>query len=412
METTLRGMDLGVAVMGAIVVGQAAMTAALLVPTPRASAPNRWLLVFLSAVACVSAGDVIEHLGLQRVLWWVMPLSAASLLCIGPAIWMYLRGITTASPGPATLARTRWRDAPHFVPAALLATALLAGGAAADEPAVNSAAHRSADQLMVLAPVALQLLAYLVAAARSIHRARTALKSAYSTLDGRTLNWMLVTAMLIVAIVLVWVLSWTVSVGVSDLLTNALSAVVLLVAGRFGIRQRNVFLRLPRVVRDAATAGPDVESLAVVDAALSNPAPEPAREEKLAKYVRSALSAGMAQKLGADLEQVMVSEKPYLENDLTLADLAKRVGATPHQMSQLFSLHIGETFFDFVNRHRVDAVKATLARPQSAGRPLLEIALECGFGSKSTFNDTFRKATGMSPSEYRRRQPGAAAAAA
>ena len=101
----------------------------------------------------------------------------------------------------------------------------------------------------------------------------------------------------------------------------------------------------------------------------------------------------------------MARDKPFLENDLTLADLARRVDATPHQLSQLFSQHLQETFFDHINRHRVDAVKATLARPQAAGRPLLEIALECGFGSKSAFNDAFRRRTGMNPSEYRRRQP-------
>ena len=50
---------------------------------------------------------------------------------------------------------------------------------------------------------------------------------------------------------------------------------------------------------------------------------------------------------------------------------------------------------------RIDAVKATLARPQSARRSLLEIALECGFGSKSTFNAVFKKSTGLSPTAYR-----------
>ena len=127
------------------------------------------------------------------------------------------------------------------------------------------------------------------------------------------------------------------------------------------------------------------------------------------KYARSALADDTAQALRTRLQHVMDSDQPFLENDLTLADLAQRVGATPHQLSQLFSQHLGETFFDFINRHRVDAVRLTLSRPQAAGRPLLEIALECGFGSKSTFNDTFRRLTGMSPGAYRRQQPGAAA---
>lgn len=411
METTLTGIDLGVAIVGAVVVGQSSMTAALLACLPRAYPARRWLLLFLAAVALVSGGDVVEHLRLQAVLWWVLPLSGAGLLCIGPALCLYVRDITKASQSPAAESQAPVRDALHFLPAVLLSAVLYIGAAAAEATKGPSPAHRSAEELMMLAPIAAHLLAYLVATARSIYRTRSVLKAAYSTLDGRTLNWLLVTALLLVAIVLCWMLSWTVSVGVSDLLTNALSSTALLVTGCFGIRQRNVFLRLPRDLRSAPT-NPDAEPRGQDDAALSNPAPEPAREEKSGKYTRAALPIGVAQRLGADLQRVMLSEKPYLENDLTLSDLARLVGATPHQMSQLFSQHLGETFFDYVNRHRVDAVKATLARPQSAGRPLLEIALECGFGSKSTFNNTFRKSVGMSPSEYRRRQPGAAASAA
>jgi AraC-like DNA-binding protein len=106
----------------------------------------------------------------------------------------------------------------------------------------------------------------------------------------------------------------------------------------------------------------------------------------------------------------MADDKPYLESDLALPDLASRVGATPHQLSQVLSVHVGLSFFEYVNGLRVAAVRATLARPQSVGRPLLEVALECGFGSKTAFNDAFRRATGMSPSAYRKALPASAAA--
>jgi AraC-like DNA-binding protein len=76
----------------------------------------------------------------------------------------------------------------------------------------------------------------------------------------------------------------------------------------------------------------------------------------------------------------------------------------------VLSTRLGLSFFDYINGLRVEAVKATLARPQSVGRPLLEIALECGFGSKSAFNEAFKRATGMSPSMYRRSLPASAVA--
>ena len=388
MEPLINSMDLAVAVMGAIVVGQAAMSAVLLTPPSHSPVQQIWLLVFLFAVALVSAGDVVEHLGLHPWLWWLLPPCVAALLCIGPALWLYARSATAAAPPPPA-----WRDAWHFVPAVLLSASLLIGDATVAEAKPDATAHRSMPELLALAPIALQILAYLAAVLHTLHRTRATLKLAYSTLDGRTLNWLLATALLCVAIVLCWVLSWGMSIGVSDLLTNALAALVLLVTGHFGLHQRNVFVPVPRSEPLPPPPPPP-------------PPPLQPPEPKTAKYTRAALPADIAQHLKAALEQAMHSDKPFLENDLTLADLAKRIGATPHQMSQLLSQHLGETFFDFVNRHRVEAVKATLARPQNAARPLLEIALECGFGSKSTFNDTFRKATGMSPSEYRKRHGG------
>lgn len=46
----------------------------------------------------------------------------------------------------------------------------------------------------------------------------------------------------------------------------------------------------------------------------------------------------------------------------------------------------------------------------AAGRPLLEIAPECGFGSKSAFNQAFEPASCMSPSAYRKSLPASAVA--
>ena len=385
MDLNITLADLVVALLGAVVVGQAAMTAALIAPTRQDARVHRWLLLLLSAVGLVSAGDVVEHAGLGRELWWVAPLSTASLLCIGPALWLYVGGITTPASAQPPDRRGWGRAAAHFVPALLLAAYLFAAGDAGQVTNSPPSRQREPAELLALAPIALQLFAYLCAVVWRILVARKSLKLEYSSLDGRTLSWMLATSALFVGVLVAWVLSWAIGVTASDLLTNALSALALLVTGRHGARQRNVYAGPARDAVIGHVATPPVE-------------PSP-------KYLRSTLTTDTAERLRAELDRVMQSEQPHLENDLTLAELARRVGTTSHQLSQLLSQHVDETFFDFVNRHRVDAVKATLARPRSAGRPLLEIALECGFGSKSTFNDTFRKATGMSPGEYRRRLP-------
>ena len=118
-------------------------------------------------------------------------------------------------------------------------------------------------------------------------------------------------------------------------------------------------------------------------------------------YQKAALTPAQVLAIEAGLRQAMECDKRYLESDLTLAQLAQALAVSPHQLSQFLSQHLRLSFYDYVNGLRIDAVKATLARPQSARRSLLEIALECGFGSKSTFNAVFKKSTGLSPTAYR-----------
>jgi AraC-like DNA-binding protein len=55
-----------------------------------------------------------------------------------------------------------------------------------------------------------------------------------------------------------------------------------------------------------------------------------------------------------------------------------------------------------MNRHRIEEAKKRLSDPAFANKNILEIMLETGFYSKSTFNTAFRKFTGSSPSDYRR----------
>jgi len=96
----------------------------------------------------------------------------------------------------------------------------------------------------------------------------------------------------------------------------------------------------------------------------------------------------------------MTEQRLYRQPGLTLGELADAVGATPHEVSQVLSTRLARNFFTFVNEHRIEAVKTALT---TSDRPVLDLAFEAGFQSKSTFNTAFRKATGMTPSEYRQR---------
>jgi len=59
----------------------------------------------------------------------------------------------------------------------------------------------------------------------------------------------------------------------------------------------------------------------------------------------------------------------------------------------------GENFYAFVNRYRVEEAKQLLTTRVKA-LSMLGIAYEAGFRSKTTFNNAFKKHTGLSPSQY------------
>ncbi len=55
--------------------------------------------------------------------------------------------------------------------------------------------------------------------------------------------------------------------------------------------------------------------------------------------------------------------KPYLDPELSLSSLSKRMGMTRNQLSQLINAGLGENFYDFVNKYRVEEVKRLMADP-------------------------------------------------
>lgn len=102
------------------------------------------------------------------------------------------------------------------------------------------------------------------------------------------------------------------------------------------------------------------------------------------------------------LLRFMKEEKPYLNPELTLPELASRVNIQKHQVTHLLNVFIGKNFFEFVNEYRLEEVKRRLNEPRYEHLTLVAIAYDCGFNSKSTFNSFFKEYTGQTPSEFRK----------
>ena len=116
-------------------------------------------------------------------------------------------------------------------------------------------------------------------------------------------------------------------------------------------------------------------------------------------------AAGLAPELHPwreKLQQLMREEQPWLEPELTLAELAHRLRTNTSLLSHVINSGCGQNFNDFVNSYRVAEAERKLQDPRLGHYSLVGIALESGFNSKSTFNRVFKKLTGRTPSEVSR----------
>lgn len=100
------------------------------------------------------------------------------------------------------------------------------------------------------------------------------------------------------------------------------------------------------------------------------------------------------------IEQIFQEQKPYLEPELTLSDLATKLKTNTSILSAAINQNFGKSFNDFVNEYRVEEFKKQVQLPENKNYTLLAVAFDCGFNSKATFNRSFKKITGYSPKEF------------
>ena len=123
--------------------------------------------------------------------------------------------------------------------------------------------------------------------------------------------------------------------------------------------------------------------------------------EQQRKYQNSGLSPEDKAHILATIKTHFRKTKPYLHPDFNLDRLAKQVALPKHHISQVLNEEVQQNFFQFVNSHRVQAVCDAFLQYKDREDPnVLEIAFRSGFKSKSSFNQNFKKITGMTPTAY------------
>ncbi|WP_426688456.1 helix-turn-helix domain-containing protein [Rhodanobacter ginsengiterrae] len=216
-------------------------------------------------------------------------------------------------------------------------------------------------------------LSYVAAALIRVHHYRTRLRQQRADADRTALRWIDVMA---VCQIIIWIIAttqWVATVPGIDyrLLFGAIAAWVC-VMGWLSLNQSPVTSEPVAMAREDAMPGEG-------DA---DDARFPAVEARLSQLMEG-------------------DDALYREPALTIGQVAKRSGYPEYLVSAVINRRFGGTFWDYINRLRVEAVRTRLADRGDA-RTILDIAYDCGFTSKSTFNAAFKRQVGETPSSYRK----------
>ncbi|MEN6455251.1 MAG: AraC family transcriptional regulator [Prolixibacteraceae bacterium] len=160
-------------------------------------------------------------------------------------------------------------------------------------------------------------------------------------------------------------------------LSLSLSAFIILI-GYYGLKQKEVFIHYSDRNAEYVT-------------------------EPKAKYLGMSLKETDVEQYVNKLKHFMAAEKPYLDANISLPELAGKLQVPSHQLSRIINERFGVNFFDFINQYRIEEVKSRIANPAYENLSLLGIAFDSGFNTKSAFNRVFKKMTGFTPSEYKSR---------
>jgi len=131
----------------------------------------------------------------------------------------------------------------------------------------------------------------------------------------------------------------------------------------------------------------------------AGPADDPAHEGDSGRTAVSPEDARDDARLMDGLTALLDRQELYLDPDLTLARLAKRLGVPAKQLSTAINRSTGNNVSRHINGYRIRRACDRLA----AGDTVTAAMLDSGFNTKSNFNREFLRVTGMTPSAWQAR---------
>lgn len=335
---------------------------------------NRRSNKILSVLLAILSLSIIHVLFVAESSGFPHKIKDPFILLIGPSLLLYIRELI--SPRRLTLS-----DVLHLIPFLLFFVILLPASIFGTNSAYGMFLYQNSFvvSIGVWALVVIQYGYYWWKIVHIINNHRTTIESEFSNTEGKTLSWMKIFLHVFGMFFLLLVITLGLTIHrvdytvVDAVICLALSFTIFAL-GYEGLLQDEIFS----------------------NTTLSEPAILPDNIKK-----QDILQDQDNSEVMLNLMTYMNENKPYLDETLSLTDLAGQLNMTRNQLSELINKNTGDNFYTFVNKYRVDEVKRLISDPKNKNFTILSLAYEAGFPSKSSFHTIFKKYTGLTPTEYR-----------
>lgn len=340
---------------------------------------NRWLGVFFASVGCMLFNAVLYETQMDLAYPRLIGFNELSRFAIAPALYLAIVHFTT--PGSKLNLNSYLHFIPfaifflYMVPALYFPAYQLIGGHFSLPPEINFIVG-----LSMRWSVNIQLLVYWVLAFNCLHQHQKHIQLVASNISPVSLNWLKYLLLSIGGMLLLFFISiiFQVQVSIAVIAAGYLAAALLILY--YAIAQKEIY---PFEVAE-------LKAINQIIIASHHPL----------KPITQRFDDDRAIQLRARLEKLMTVDKLYLDNELSLPQLAEAVNLSVHDLSFLLNEKIGNSFFQFVNSYRVAEAKQLMQSGKHKNFNILGIAYSAGFSSKTTFNTAFKKETGLSPSQF------------
>ena len=366
--------------LAASVIQAVVLSSFLLLPSNFGQTSNRLLVVVLLSIAAEYAelflygtGESVRHPNYAYIGTLISILQP-------PAIYLYTKSLMYRG------FEIEPRHAVHLIPFFVACAVFFFGYYLLPAEAKT---HILLDQDLPGMPTSLPLaliihgvfLSYLLYSVAALRKFAGSVRDIFSDIESKQISWL---KLLLSGYAVVWMISLAYCLSFYIFKRTAETGYVLMVAGASGFIFINMLV-VHALKQPALFSGLTKEEASLLEekeAGEETALPTPEQKNRVAQF--------------------MENEKPFLNANLSLNQLARQLGLSPRDLSFIINRGFEKNFFDFVGDYRIRHASGLLDLWEE-GKTILEVMYESGFNSKSVFNTAFKQKTGMTPTEYRTR---------